>query len=916
MEAVQLGLISDTQLQKIVLELRKSAPKGAKELPSIGDALVARGLISLQQLDAIRRKPGEIPICLGKYQIIRELGRGGMGVVYEAKDGDLGRRVALKMLLGPRSTDTKENKLEEETRFIREARVTATLPKHPNIVGIYETGILQGQRYIAMEYIDGKQLTEWRKHTTSPLRHQVAVLRDATLAVDHAHRHGIIHRDLKPANILVDTKGHPHVTDFGLAKSGDPETANTLTAAGMVMGTPAYMSPEQAQGRRNIDRRTDVWSLGVILYELLTGRQPFRGETPLDTVLKVVNDDLVPPSSARGSTAPLFDKGIENICLKTLAKNPRDRYTTAKAFADDLTHWIKGEQVTVEPPKPDRSKLYTNWAVAAGVIAAVLVGVWMFYPAAPSAAELEAKREIRSQELVTQGQKLLAQGKHADALVAFGRALAENPSNRAAAAGKKEAEQKLVAAASAKAAPAPVAPPAPAPAPKATSAEETARKAREAQEAERLRNQTVSNELAELDVLVKGLREEESFGTARELLDQAAKRHADQDWAESIGDRQNFLKKAVEELYPSLRDQALDARRRGNSAAVDALRARVARWKWAGVQESLDDAIAKAAPSPTPAARPGSDAPPAPAGAELAPLKGHRTGVCAAAISPDGKLVLTSSFDETVRLWDVSGRKERTKLLEGGAFAKAVAFSRDGKWMAAGLSDGTISIWDSSKQAARSFMAHENQVSGIEFSPDSKLLASASTDGSARLWDVPTNLLKAKMEGHPKGAMSLAFSPDGKLLAVGSADPLVKIWKVGSDRDFRTLEGYHDGAILALAFSPDSRVLASGGSDSKVIFWELDSGRRRSFDGHSGAVRGLAFAPDGRWFASASLDGTLRIWDVASGSVKVSFSDEGKFYGTVCSRKGDLLAGCSGAGTLRLWDTQFLDAPKSPTPGK
>jgi tRNA A-37 threonylcarbamoyl transferase component Bud32 len=279
---------------------------------------------------------------IGKYSITREIGRGAMGVVYEGLDPQLQRKVAVKLMLPQRYQDAEEASIEE-ARFVREAQMIAKLPKHAGIVGVYAAGVHEGRSFIAMEYVDGAPLSVWRKRGSISIRLQIRVLRDVAVAVDHAHRHGVIHRDLKPLNILVDARNQASVTDFGLARRIDREGISTLTSMGMVEGTPLYMSPEQARGIRKIDGRTDVYSIGVMLYEVLTGRPPFRGDTPMDTMLQVVNEPVVPPSERARKVAALPGyRMLEGICLKTLAKRPRDRHLTAKALADDLTRWLTG----------------------------------------------------------------------------------------------------------------------------------------------------------------------------------------------------------------------------------------------------------------------------------------------------------------------------------------------------------------------------------------------------------------------------------------------------------------------------------------------------------------------------------------------------------------------------------------------
>src|SRR6185295_15723743 len=198
---------------------------------------------------------------------------------------------------------------------------------------VYEAGVIQGRRYLAMELIEGKPMSEWRAGASVTLRMEIEVLRSVALGVHHAHEHDVIHRDLKPQNILIDGKNEPHVTDFGLAKMVGENLSVSLTGAGMVVGTPAYISPEQAQGLRTTDRRTDVYALGVMLFEILTGRHPFEGQTAMEILMKA-SKNPVPSATAlmKVKLSPEQAKGLDDICQKALAKKAMDRYRDASLF--------------------------------------------------------------------------------------------------------------------------------------------------------------------------------------------------------------------------------------------------------------------------------------------------------------------------------------------------------------------------------------------------------------------------------------------------------------------------------------------------------------------------------------------------------------------------------------------------------
>ena len=259
-----------------------------------------------------------------------------MGVVYKARQVTLNRPVALKMIKAGLLADD-----DQLQRFQNEAESVALLD-HPGIVPVYEVGEHEGQRYFSMKLIDGGNLADQLVSFKDDPGAVATLMIETAEAVQHAHMRGILHRDLKPANILIDAQGHPHITDFGLAKRIESDVE--LTQSGAILGTPAYMSPEQAAGNRgSITTATDVYGLGAILYALLTGKAPFGGESVIETLDAVRNRPPEPPTK-RNAKVP---RDLELICLKCLEKNPADRYPTAGALADDLRRWAAGEPVSV-----------------------------------------------------------------------------------------------------------------------------------------------------------------------------------------------------------------------------------------------------------------------------------------------------------------------------------------------------------------------------------------------------------------------------------------------------------------------------------------------------------------------------------------------------------------------------------------
>jgi WD40 repeat protein/tRNA A-37 threonylcarbamoyl transferase component Bud32 len=774
---------------------------------------------------------------LPDYEILGELGRGGMGVVYKARDIRLNRLVALKMILAKAGSSALE-------RFRKEALAVARL-RHPNIIQIYGVGYSNEQPYIALELAEGGSLAARLRGEPLPPAQAAQLVEVLANAMHAVHRQGVIHRDLKPANVLLSQDGMPKISDFGLAKQINAEGVNA-THSGAILGTPSYMAPEQARGDiGNISPATDVYALGVLLYELLTGSPPFRAESVLQTLQLVCDNEAVPPRQLQ----PHCPRDLETICLKCLQKNPSRRYESAEALADDLRRFIEGKPIHARPV--GIAERLAKWAARYPAVAALMtlsfliavVGValvlWQWQRAESSLGRLErANRDER------------AHRRHAeDALT--------------------EARTQLY----------------------LTRIGQVDREWRAG-------NIVRADQLLEQCLPVE-LRAWEWYYLKRlchtELLTLSG-----HDWALRGAGYVAGGKLVSAGLDGTIKFWDLDT-----GQATHTFRAHNGILQ--NIAISADGKqFATCSGTPPEPVRPGElkvwDAV---TGEEVRSFAGHSREVISVAFSPDGKRLASGSEDNLAKVWLIETGKELHSFEGHTASVSCVAFSPDGKYLATGSRDTTIRIWDlDTGKETQCLRGHQQLIFGIAFHPDGQHLASCSTDQTVRLWDLGKGTDRV-LAGHKASVNCVAFSPDGHLLASVSHDRTLKLWDSASGQEVLSLKG-HDTYVQSVAFSPDGKQLATGSGDQTVKLWAVDTYQEvRTLGFQTGMVNSVDVSRDGKRFVSASsreLDaqgvpqpGAVKVWDAATGQELFSPTGHTAEVSSVCfSPDGTRLASAGG----------------------
>jgi tRNA A-37 threonylcarbamoyl transferase component Bud32/tetratricopeptide (TPR) repeat protein len=746
------------------------------------------------------------------YQILGELGRGGMGVVYKARHRVLNRLVAIKMPLSEYvvSADARE-------RFLREARSAAQL-RHPNICPIYEVGQLGARPFIVLGFIEGSTLREWAERQSPTAARSAEMVALLARSVGFAHQHGVVHRDLKPANVLVDeATGMPVLMDFGLAKlSGE---GADLTLDGQVMGTPAYMAPEQAAGQvERVGPPADIYSLGTILYELLCGRPPLVGSA-WEIVRRVQTDDVPPPRKL----VPRIHRDLDTICLKALAKDPACRYPSAMALAEDLERFCGGEAILARREGLARKLMRKARRHRVGVAAFSLVLLGAL--AAVSSVALSSSSARRLANLAQTFEADLNSAawdepylKHMESLLSEMTELEESPDEV------------------------------------------------------QLRRQKLHQRFAEYihDKLIR--REQltpEDVALVQSKLKLLARRDSDlmlglqkalqarvHDW-KTLVDLQLPLAN-VEAVFSPAHIQSTTAglRPRPGRGFGETVPTRVGCQGDVRIEATFDADWAAAAQ----------------VGLEINSSPGATTATTVWGVSPDGALLATSSTGQAVLVWEVATGRVLSGLDCG--LVGSVAFRPASELLVAERIGVRRWNWQTGEVQAVAPASYSGSVVSAQLSPRGERAAFAFADGVIKVWDVTMGQPLATLSGHGPGPPRMAFSGDGALLA--SADyqgTAVKLWDVATGHLLSTVK-IADKPVVTLAFSPDGKFLAVHGYNSATAWlWDLQREAFLPECRHPKPVVGLAFLPDR--LATIAADGQLRFWDPREGRQQASHAVPG-----------------------------------------
>lgn len=888
---------------------------------------------------------------LGPYRVLKVLGAGGMGVVFQAEDPQLQRPVALKAMLPALAARPIAHQ-----RFLREARAAAAV-KNDHVVAIYQVGDDRGVPFLAMEFLEGETLDDRlrREGKLSPAE-VIRVGREMADGLAAAHTRGLIHRDIKPANVWLEGKrSRVKILDFGLARAAE-ESAH-LTQQGVIVGTPAFMAPEQAKGQK-VDERGDLFSLGCLLYLAAVGKLAFDGTDTISTLLAVASHHPKAPSLMNSQ----LPQALSDLILKLLAKDPAQRYQTAAEVTQALESFAPSAEMvssstvrpfptpTVSGPRlPPSSK---DSVAALGAEAKTVSPSREVRPISTTSitsssrlkALVEARSSRRRKYAIVAGAVVVVLGL---AGVLFGPSLYRIATNQGqlvmdiegAAVDKILAQQPLRigergGTRTFTLKPGPQTLPAGRYEMRGGAPPELRFSTRDITIA---RNGSASLKVT-LEPAVADRPTSENLGqlavaTGPVPLDRLEREQIPAFELAMAGG--GDPKQAPPGLVAVWGDSRLKHQGPVYGVAYSPDGKTLASGSWdrtvklwnpetgQGLRTlKAGDLVSCVAFNPKGTllacgCENGTIKVWDPAGgSEIQTLRGHKGGVRSVAFREDGLVLASGSLDHTVKLWDTGTWKERKTLPGHQKMVSSVAFSPDRKLLASGSDDNTIRLWDPvSGQDRGILMGHKGSVRGIAFSSDSKRLASASADGTVKLWD--TEMRKEKQTFSSESPDSVAFSPDGKTLACGDGSGPVLLWDLTSGKQPRPLSG-HKGDVHSLAFRPDGKTLASGSHDNTIKLWDLSTGQEQlTPKGHAGSVASVSFSPDGKVLASGSNDQTVKLWDSATGKELLTLiGSGGSVLAVALSPDGETVAAGGLDRTIRLWSRtsgkELGSLPKQP----